>query len=341
MHYVYKTTNKENGKYYVGVHKSENIQNDSYLGSGYILAKAIEKYGKESFTREILFEFETPEEAFEKEREIVNEEFVKNDQTYNIALGGHGGKLTEINPFFGKHHSEETKEILRQKSTGRIHSEESREKISNSMLEYYDSLSEEEWEELSKNVSGENNPFFGKTHSDETKEYLKTINTGRTHTEETKLKMSENSANKGVPKSEEFKDHLSKLFKGRTNEWNQVTNRNPEKIRKTAEKHRGMKRSEEACKNISNSLIGKNKGVNSNEFKGYWVTPFGKFDSLKSASEATGNSIICVRDRCLAKNENKILKFSTLKDPKISENDIGKTWKEIGWSFEPVIKEKL
>ena len=37
---------------------------------------------------------------------------------------------------------------------------------------------------------------------------------------------------KGVPKSEEFKKHLSELYKGKKNPWNQITNRNPEKIRK-------------------------------------------------------------------------------------------------------------
>jgi len=93
----------------------------------------------------------------------------------------------------------------------------------------------------------------GQTHTEETKRHLSEVNTGKIHSEETKLKMSENSANKGVPKSEEFKQHLSELFTGRTNEWNQVTNKDPEKIRKTAEKHTGMKRSEEACKNISES----------------------------------------------------------------------------------------
>ena len=342
MYYVYKTTNKENGKYYVGVHKSENIQNDSYLGSGYILAKALEKYGKETFIREILFEYETPEEAFAKEREIVNEEFVKNDQTYNIALGGHGGKLTEINPFFGKHHSDETKELLSEINTGKTLSEETKQKISSSLLEHYDSLSEEEKQEQFKNLKrGEDHYMFGVTVSDDELKRLSTLFLGRKHTDESKQKMSQNSVNKGIPKSEEFKQHLSNILTGRTNEWVQITNKNPEKIRKTAEKHRGMKRSEEACKNISASKIGKQVGCNNNEFKGYWVTPFGKFDSLKSASEASGNSVICIRDRCLAKNENKIAKQSTIKDPKISENDIGKTWKEIGWGFEPVIKEKL
>ena len=34
-------------------------------------------------------------------------------------------------------------------------------------------------------------------------------------------------------------------------------NKNPDKIRKTADKHRGMKRSEETRKNISDSLKGK------------------------------------------------------------------------------------
>ena len=34
MYYLYKTTNLINGKYYIGVHYSQNIQNDSYLGSG-------------------------------------------------------------------------------------------------------------------------------------------------------------------------------------------------------------------------------------------------------------------------------------------------------------------
>ena len=67
-YYVYKTTNIENQKIYIGVHKSKDIENDSYIGSGYILKKSITKYGKESFKRELLFEFDTPEEAFAKER---------------------------------------------------------------------------------------------------------------------------------------------------------------------------------------------------------------------------------------------------------------------------------
>lgn len=87
---VYKTTNLINGKFYVGVHKT-NEPNDSYLGSGKLLLKAIEKYGIESFRKEVLFIFDNPTEAFDKEAEIVTTEFLSENNTYNLKVGGQGG----------------------------------------------------------------------------------------------------------------------------------------------------------------------------------------------------------------------------------------------------------
>lgn len=52
---IYKTTNIKNGKYYIGKHQTEN-ENDSYLGSGIALKKAIKKFGKNSFIKEILYD---------------------------------------------------------------------------------------------------------------------------------------------------------------------------------------------------------------------------------------------------------------------------------------------
>jgi len=94
VYIVYKTLNIINDKIYIGIHKQKDESFDGYLGSGVILTRAIEKYGKQNFIRETLHVFNTIEEARQKEREIVNEEFCMSDQTYNISIGGTGGDTT-------------------------------------------------------------------------------------------------------------------------------------------------------------------------------------------------------------------------------------------------------
>lgn len=87
---IYKITNLINGKIYIGQHQTEN-QNDEYMGSGCLISKAIKKYGKENFKKEILYYCNSKEEMNQKEKEIVNEEFVKRKDTYNLVEGGSGG----------------------------------------------------------------------------------------------------------------------------------------------------------------------------------------------------------------------------------------------------------
>lgn len=60
---------------------------------------------------------------------------------------------------------------------------------------------------------GEDNGFYGRHHSEETKKLISEANTGRKHTEETKQKMSESHT--GVPKSEETKKKMSEKATGR------------------------------------------------------------------------------------------------------------------------------
>lgn len=85
MHIVYETTCLINGKKYIGVHNKEK---DDYLGSGLALLKAVKRYGKSKFVRETLHRFDTQEEAYLKEAELVTPEIVNSRQYYNIALGG-------------------------------------------------------------------------------------------------------------------------------------------------------------------------------------------------------------------------------------------------------------
>lgn len=87
MYYtIYKTTNKINYKFYIGKHQTKNLD-DGYMGSGHLIKRAIRKYGKINFTKEILFIFDTKEEMNLKEKELV----ILGEQSYNICEGGHGG----------------------------------------------------------------------------------------------------------------------------------------------------------------------------------------------------------------------------------------------------------
>jgi len=89
-HTVYKTTNTANGKVYIGVHETEN-PDDSYMGSGMILRRALRKYGKQAFVKEVLHEFDSREEMFSKERELVTPAFCNREDNYNLIPGGEGG----------------------------------------------------------------------------------------------------------------------------------------------------------------------------------------------------------------------------------------------------------
>ena len=84
---VYKITSKIDDKIYIGVHRTDDLDDD-YLGSGTRIVNAIKKYGRDNFHKEILYIFDTQDEALDKEREIVTEDFINDPDTYNIVLGG-------------------------------------------------------------------------------------------------------------------------------------------------------------------------------------------------------------------------------------------------------------
>jgi group I intron endonuclease len=103
---IYKITNQIDGKFYVGSHKTKDL-NDNYMGSGKYLKHAQEKYGIENFVKEILFVFENADDMYAKEAEIVNEDFLATENTYNLKIGGFGGwdYLNDKNKFDNPTHS--------------------------------------------------------------------------------------------------------------------------------------------------------------------------------------------------------------------------------------------
>ena len=84
---IYKVTNLINGRYYIGRHSTNNLD-DNYLGSGKAIINAVKKYGKDTFKKEILAESLNAQDLWELESKIVNEYIVADPNSYNMAFGG-------------------------------------------------------------------------------------------------------------------------------------------------------------------------------------------------------------------------------------------------------------
>jgi len=89
-HYIYKTTNLVNGKYYIGMHSTDNL-NDGYVGSGKRLWYSIKKYGKENFKLEILEMLPNRSSLKNREIDLVNEDLLKDPMCMNLTIGGGDG----------------------------------------------------------------------------------------------------------------------------------------------------------------------------------------------------------------------------------------------------------
>lgn len=172
--YIYLIVNSINHKTYVGQKKlkSKAWDKDYYLGSGFLIKKAIKKYGKENFEK-FLIQFCGTKEELDKQEIFWIAEYKKRGLAqYNIAIGGQGGAL-----FKGHKHSEESKKkIAAQKGWKQSESAKIR---------------------ISKAHMGELNPFYGKKHSEETLEKMKSSHKGHKasfsghHSEESKKRISE------------------------------------------------------------------------------------------------------------------------------------------------------
>lgn len=126
---VYKITNKVTGKIYIGITNQGSGTRyrhhwyEARIGDPCPIHKSMAKYGEENFTLEIIDFADTYEELKEKEKFYIKK-FNSTDRSigYNLTEGGDGT--------FGRLHSEETKEKIRQKALGRKISDETKKKMS-------------------------------------------------------------------------------------------------------------------------------------------------------------------------------------------------------------------
>lgn len=152
MSIIYKTTNTLNGKIYIGKALSDDPR---YLGSGKILRQAIEKYGAEVFSKDILEECSNDIVDMREVYWINHYQSFVRGIGYNIALGGTGGDTTSHHP--DKQH------IIDKRKQGQ--------------LSWYESLTEDERknhrEKISEGKQGRGNGRLGTHHTSETIQKIK------------------------------------------------------------------------------------------------------------------------------------------------------------------------
>ena len=124
---VYIHKNKINGKVYVGLTK-QKPENRWRFGMGYKTQpkffRAILKYGWDNFEHIIIYTGLTEYEASKKEKELI----IKYDSYNNGYNADLGGSTTN--------HSPATLEKMRQSMTGKKHTQETKNKISQSKNQY-------------------------------------------------------------------------------------------------------------------------------------------------------------------------------------------------------------
>lgn len=163
---IYKITNLVNGKIYVG---KDHTNNPDYYGSGKLIRRAIKKYGKEAFVKEVIEELEDPKLLQDREKYWIKE---YNSQDlrlgYNISPGGDGGDTLSNNP--------DKKDIISRISNtlkGRVFSEEHKDKLKAN----HNSKNPEVAKKISQKLKG-------RVRSEEHKEKIKQANLGKKRSKE-------------------------------------------------------------------------------------------------------------------------------------------------------------
>ncbi|MGE7695581.1 hypothetical protein ACQKNC_15985 [Lysinibacillus sp. NPDC094177] len=148
--FVYMTTNKLNGKKYIGKHTTKDL-NDGYYGSNSELIEDIKVYGENNFER-IILEYANSEEELRKKESyyLRTNSVVENSDFYNGSYSSTGGNFiqymtTEQYEKYiekqrkvqtGKKRSQKTKERISKNNVGfkgKKHTKESAKKISESL----------------------------------------------------------------------------------------------------------------------------------------------------------------------------------------------------------------
>ncbi len=199
-HFIYKTTNLLSGKYYIGMHSTNDLD-DGYMGSGKRLRYSINKYGVANHKREVLEFFEDRQQLAAREREIVNLNEIAKEECLNLCVGGDGGRgFTSEEQKLNAKKSKEAQKILRE--TNKEWTEKYSLNISQGLKKSYEEGKREKRYVLD---------WTGLSHSDDTKKKMSNAHldkhNGENNSQYGTCWITKENINKKI-KKEELKSYL-------------------------------------------------------------------------------------------------------------------------------------
>lgn len=179
--FVYKWTNTINKKWYYGSHKGS--VGDGYIGSGKVFLQAYKK-NKECFSREIIY---TGNDFREIEELILQTlDAAKCRESYNMKNTAVGG---DTSMHFSKESIRKMSESSKNRDRSKPMSEETRDKIRQKLIG--GKLSDETKKKLSEVRMGSGNSFYGKHHTEDSKQKISKAKRGFKHSAESLNLISE------------------------------------------------------------------------------------------------------------------------------------------------------
>lgn len=231
------------------------------LGGGNEEENLIDLFAREHFIAHKLLAVENPDNDkltyaytcmsflkndYEHRHELSPEEYEEARSTLCEITKGEG------NPFYGKHHSDETKSILSKQHTGMKASSDAKEKMRRTQTERFKDPNErvkcgwihteEQKIAQSKRMSGANHPMYGKHLTEDAKEKIREKHKKENLSEEV-IQKYRDAAKQRMENG--FKEYLREINTGKT--------LSEETRRKISIANKGKKRSEETKRKMSES----------------------------------------------------------------------------------------
>ena len=173
----------------------------------------------------------------------------------------------------------------------------------------------------------------GQKRTPETCRRISESNTGRKNTPESIKRIKEGIANMSLEETKQMNLNRSKAAKNRP----PITEKTRQKLilASTGRYHPTITTETRKRMSISGS------GISNSTFEGYYITPWGKYTSPAKALEDTKHKISPPSISRYCKNNVTITKLNTAASSYLTESDLGKTTRELGFSFEPAVRLSL